>query len=138
MKAVGIFERYVARGRKDLGGYGLQFNVVLSVSLRTGYYAGSWAGRMHDRRSIQARQNGGGAANGDTLRIDMIQYPAVNRWCDAEQYLRLLLARSLSADKHDWTDPAGVEEAGAQPLTQTLVLRHHSGIVGYGNHEQLF
>jgi hypothetical protein len=34
--------------------------------------------------AFRARQNSGGAADGDTLRIDIIQYPADNWECDAE------------------------------------------------------
>jgi hypothetical protein len=69
---------------------------------------------MHDGHSIRGRQNDGGAAEGNTLRIDILQHPVINGWCDAERYLQLLLAKSLPTGTHSWTDPAGFE-AEAQP-----------------------
>ena len=87
----------VARALEEME---LQFICVFSVSPRSGPQAGSVAERMHDRNSIRVRQNDGGAADSNTLRIDMLQYLVNNWWCDAEWYLRLLLARSLSTGIH--------------------------------------
>jgi hypothetical protein len=90
-----------------------QFNVVLSVSPRTGPQAGSVAEPMYDRRSIEPGRMV--AADGDVLRIEMVQYLVHNGWCDVGWCLRLLLARSLSTGIHSWIDPADVKDAEAQP-----------------------
>jgi hypothetical protein len=76
------------------------------------------AERMYNGHSIRGRQNDSSAAEGDTLRIDMLQYPVNNWWCDAEQYLQLLLARSLPTSTYSWTDPRRFRSRGS--ATETL------------------